>query len=169
MNHELQAKRTMNDILNIILKDTFTLVNLKHRLRILKLYLLKAFFGNPGATTPQQKDLDWLNTLPGTFYKNFTKDNVYKIFDDLEKLISQLQVLTIYLPIETNENISLQIGSFARKTLQNPTLLLDTKLDPFLIAGPAFSWKGVYKDYSLRSRIEEKKEEILQNFKRFLK
>src|SRR5574337_127534 len=158
----------MNNILPIIISNTFTLYQLKHRLRVLKAYLLKAFFGGQNTQNPDAHDLAWLSSLPQDFYKNFNKENVYQLLDELEKGIEKLTVLTVYLPIETTDNVSLQIGSYARKTFQNPNLLLDTKLDPTLIGGPAFSWKGVYKDYSVRAGIEAKKEEILQNFKKFL-
>lgn len=159
----------MNNILDTILKDTFTLSKLKTRLRILKAHLLKAFFGGTDGQTFDQQDLNWLSLLPEPFLKNFNKENIYKIFNELESMQSSLPILTIFLPIEATDAISLQIGSYARKTFQSATMLLDTKYDQALIAGAAFVWKGVYRDYSLRAKIEERKEGLLQNFKKFLK
>ncbi len=159
----------MNEILNIILSTTYTQNQLNHKLKVLRAYLLKALFGGQDMDTTLQQDLSWFSTLPKDFFKNFTKDNVYKIFDDLEKLSSELKVLTIYLSTEITENIVLQVGSYARKTYQNPMLLLDTKFDPLLLGGAAFVWKGVYRDYSLREKIESKKEQILQGFQKYLK
>lgn len=159
----------MNEILNTILKDTYTLTQLKHRLNILKSYLLNSFFSsgtqNEALSSP---DLNWLKSLPPTFYQQFTKDNVYKIFADLESKINQFQPLIIYLTFEPDDAAISQIGAFARKTFKD-LLLLDTKFDPNLIAGAALVWKGIYKDYSLRAKIEERKTEMLESFKKFLR
>lgn len=159
----------MNNIGDTILKDTFTLLQLRHRLRVLKSHLLKALFGMDKTPPFDQKDLGWLSTLPQSFFQNFSKDNVYKIFDELEKYLANLPTLIIYLPIEASENISLQIGSYARQAFQNPKIILDTKYDPALIAGAALVWRGMYRDYSLRSRVEARKEELLAGFKKYLK
>lgn len=159
----------MNEILDIILKDTFTKNSLQHRLRILKSYLIKAFFGMQKMSSFDQKDLIWLASLPKDLYKSFNKDNVYKIFDELDSIPNSLPTLTMYLPIEATDNVCLLVGSYARKTFTNSQIILDTKYDPVLIAGCALVWKGVYRDYSLRAKIESKKEEILGNFKQFLR
>ena len=159
----------MNNLLNTILKDTFSVNLLKHRLRILKSNLLKTFFGsNQEELSLCAEDINWLKSIPLPLYQQFDKDNVYQIFSNLEMEISKLKVLTIYLTFEPDEITLSEIGAFARKTF-DPTLLLDIKLNPNLIAGTAFAWKGIYKDYSLHAKIEEKKPEILEGFKRFLR
>ncbi len=157
----------MNDILNTILKDTYTLTQLKHRLNILKSHLLNSFFGNQIEENLPPPDLNWLKSLPTPIYQQFNKDNVYQIFTDLENKINQFQPLIIYLTFEPDDSVLSQIGTFARKTFKG-LLLLDTKFDPNLIAGAALVWKGVYKDYSLRAKIEERKAEMLDSFKKFL-
>lgn len=157
------------DILNTILTNTYSLIQLKHRLNILKSYLLKAFFGNLQTSPILKEDLDWLNSLPEQFYQQFNKDNVYTIFENLEQLISNLNPLTIYLTFEPDDITLTQIAAYARKTFDDHTLLLDIKFDPKLIAGCSLVWKGVLKDYSLKVRIEEKKMEILANFKKYLR
>lgn len=160
----------MDDTLAIILKDTYSLSQLKHRMRILKANLLKTFFGgeNNQASNLTAQDLSWLQSLPENFYKKFTKDNVYQILTDLDKTASSLPTLTMYLTFEPDETALSQIGSTARKTFSLP-LLLDIKLDPNLIAGVALVWKGVYRDYSLRAKIEGRKAEIIDGFKKFLR
>lgn len=157
------------DILNTLLTNTYSLIQLKHRLNILKSYLLKTFFGNLQTSPILKEDLDWLNSLPEQFYQQFNKDNVYTIFENLEKLVLNLNPLTIYLTFEPDDITLAQIAAYARKTFDNSNLLLDIKFDPKLIAGCSLVWKGVLKDYSLKVRIEEKKEEILTNFKQFLR
>lgn len=157
------------EIINIILDNTYSLTSLKHRLKILKAYFLKAFFGNNEQTPAlSSQDLNWLHSLPEAFYRQFNKDNVYNIFDSLENLVAKITPLTAYLAFEPDETTLAQIGTYARK-LFGHTLLLDIKLDPKLIAGCALSWKGIYKDYSLHARIKEKRVEILDSFKKFLR
>ncbi len=157
-------------ILDIILKDTYSLSQLKHRLRILKSNLLKTFFGGESQDLSlATQDLNWLKSLPESFYQKFTKDNIYQILSDLEKEIPNLPTLTVYLTFEPDDATLAQLGSVARKTFSSPSLVLDIKLDLNLIAGAALVWKGVYKDYSLRAKIESKKLEIFEGFKKFLR
>lgn len=161
-----------DDVLTIILKDTFTLALLKHRLRILKSNLLRNFF-EPGAykkpnETISPQDLNWLNSLPPSLYQQFTKDNVYQIFEAIEAKVNSIPVLLIYLPFEADNQAIYQIGTFLQKNFDS-LFLFDTKFNPALIAGCALSWKGVLRDYSLRARIEEKKAEIMTGFKKFLR
>lgn len=159
----------MDGILEIILKDTFTQNLLKHRVLIAKSYLLKAVFGNVHSMELDQKDMDWLNSLPDSFYKKFNKDNIYQIFEDLEKRIDLLPTIIIYIPIESTDEVSSKICSFVRKTYQNPLIILNIKYNPTLIAGCAISWKGIYRDYSLKSKIEERKNEVYESFRKFLR
>lgn len=158
----------MDNTLSTILNNTFTLTQLKHRVRILKSYLLKALFG--GEIEPlSTADLNWLKSLPTPFYQQFNKDNTYQILAELENNIQKIIPLIIYLPFETDDQAILNISIFVRQTFNQPSLVLDIKYDPNLIAGCALSWKGVYKDYSLRARIEERKGETLESFKKFLR
>lgn len=159
----------MNNILTTILKDTYSLTQLKHRVRILKAYLLKHLFASTTDSSPSPVDLNWLKSLSADFYHQFNKDNVYQIFTDLEKQITNCPVLTMYLTFEPDEMALPQIGSFARQQFNKPSLILDIKIDPNLITGAALAWKGVYKDYSLRLKIGQRKAEIFQGFKRFLR
>ena len=158
-----------NEILQIILQNTFTTLALKHRLRALKNHLEKGLYGaQTNQPSPQDADIQYLATLPKDFFVQFTKDNLSSTFAKIEDEINKLPVLTIYLPFETDDVINLQIGSFARRAF-GKIIILETKYDPRLIAGCAFSSNGIYKDYSLKARIEERKAEILDSFKRFLR
>lgn len=151
----------MDTLLPTILQNTYTLSSLKHKLNILKAYLLHQFFGVPS----DEKEADWIKGLP---LQNISKDNVYEVFKSMEQAIAKLPTLTIYLTFEADDQSLAQIGIFARKAYL-PSLLLDIKYDPNLIAGCSLVWKGVYKDYSLRAKIEEKKQEILTGFKKYLR
>lgn len=165
----------MNPTLAFILKDTYSTSMLKHRLRILKDYLLQNYFGEQGPKDKEDfsnslspEDETWLKALPESFLKQFNKDNVYKRFEELEKSMQSIPVLTVYLSFEPQESVLSQIGSAARN-LFGPDILIEVKLDLSLIAGCALGWKGVMRDYSLKSKIEAKKGEILESFKKFLR
>ncbi len=158
------------DILNTILTNTYTQTQLKHRVRTLKSYLEKALFTTDRSLKDSsQSDLNWLNSLPGTFYKNFNKNNIYQLFTEVEREIEKLPTLIMYLAFEPNDEALSILGPMVRKTFENQSLLIDIKIDPALIAGCGLSFKGVYKDYSLRAKIEVKKEQIMENFKQFLR
>lgn len=158
----------MDNILSTILNNTYTLTQLNRRLRVLKAQLLKNLFGGEVISEPISDDLNWLKSLPENFLSQFNKDNVYQIFTSIETAITNLQLLTVYLAFEADNTTIEQVGNFARKIF-NPSLLLDAKFDPNIIAGAALVWKGVYKDYSLRAKLKEKEGEISQSFKKFLK
>lgn len=157
----------MNEILTELLKNTYSLNQLKRRLLALKNRFLKEFFNSEGSGELVEEA--WLNSLPQELLKKFNKDNIYKIFEELEANLPKLTTLTLYLTFEPDEKPLSQIGEYARKTFNNKSLLLDIKYDPKLIAGAALSFKGVYRDYSVRSRIDERKVVILDSFKKFLR
>ena len=154
------------DDLDIFLKDTYTLSDLKARSRALHSYFSRIFFG--GADSLADRDMLWINALPKDFLAKFDKDNSSRQISALENKIKELPLLTLYLPFEASEEAIRIIGSMTRQLFQSQ-LLLDIKYDPTLLAGVALVWKGVYKDYSLRSRIEERKKEISDSFKKFLR
>lgn len=158
-----------NDILNAILKNTYTLTQLKKRVRILKAYLISQLFTDDReASLFTEQDLAYLRTLEPSFYQQFNKDNLYPIFAELEKTISQFSPLYLYLPFESDNQANSQIGLFLQKVFGR-SILFEVKYDPSLIVGCALSWQGIYRDYSLRAKIEERKGEILENFKKFLR
>lgn len=158
----------MNDLLNTILKDTYNQTQLKHRLRILKSHLISQLFGANGQALATE-DLTWLRSLPADFYHQFTKDSVYQLLAEGENQLQKIQTLIIYLPFELDDQATSNLGEAVRKTFAKPDLVLDIKYNPALIAGCALVWNGVYRDYSLRARIEEKKDEILEGFKKYLR
>lgn len=156
----------MNNLLNIILNDTFTQTGLKHAMLILRAYLSQKIFGSRAQFAPN--DLNWLNTLPENFYQQFNSQNTYQLLEELTRETQKITPLVLYLAFEADESTAAQICSFARQTFQKPDLILDIKVNPLLIAGCSLSWKGIYKDYSLKAKIDERKEDLMVSFKKFL-
>jgi|SRR3989344_3432862 len=156
-----------NNIFEQILKQSYSLSILKHRIRILKSYLSGYFFNGPKEQF-KTEDQNFLSSLPKDFYSSFNKNNFNEIFSQFDQNISKLPALTIYLAFEPSDEAIERIGTKVRQ-LFSPNLILDVKYDPRLIAGCALVWGGVYKDYSLKLKIEESKDKILESFKKFLR
>lgn len=158
----------MDNLLDILLKDTYTLSQLKHKLKIIKSQLSQKFFGGGALEPLTPKDSTWFSALPENFLGEFNKDNLSLILTYFSNQINKMETLTIYLSFDAGGDILDQIGIKTRTTF-GKIMLLDVKYNPALIAGCAISWKGIYKDYSLHSRIGERKLAILQSFKKFLR
>lgn len=156
------------DILNIILQNTYSLTQLKHRLNLLKAYLEGQIFGTEKPQTFNFQEDPWIKNLSHDLLSGFNKDNLTLSFENIQKQIASLETLTLYLTFDPDELTLTQLGEHIRKTFGR-IIMLDIKYDPNLIAGVALVWKGLYKDYSLRSKIEEKKAEIMQGFQQFLR
>lgn len=159
-----------NTLLTTFLKNTYSTSQVIERLLLLKQSLETRFFNlqpekNP---TASREELDWLNSLGEDFYQHFTKLNSYEVLGGLEKDIKKISKITIYLTcILPVEEIN-RLGIWIRKNVSG-MVLLEIKLDQSLIAGCALSFNGVYRDYSLRARIEKSKGEILESLKTYLK
>lgn len=156
------------DPLSIIIQNTYSLTSLKNRLSSLNEYLNKNFFGGLEPNNISAEDLLWLNSLPKTFLDSFNRSNSTELFTKLNNDIKALSTLTIYLAFEINSQIEENLGKKAREVFDNPHLLLDIKYDPSLIAGASLVWNGIYRDFSLKARIEEREVVILSSFKKFL-
>jgi hypothetical protein len=156
-------------VLDQILQTTFTKQDLSHRAKILHDYIQGSLFGKQNVLeTLSANDQTWLKSLPPDFFKQFNKKNVIKIFEDLDQEIKKISPLIIYLSIESNYELVEQISSWLRKNLTTKTII-EIKYDPLIIGGCALVYKGIYKDYSLRSKVDQNKDKILTEFKSYFK
>lgn len=162
-------------LLETILENTFTKSDLERRLRLLKEYLVKSLFREvkAGKVTPEllniksdrASDLEWLENLS---FGHFNRQNLHEKLNEIAKMAQDLPTIVINLSVEPTEREISDIGSKVRATFKD-NFLINIKIDPSLIAGCSLVWEGVIKDYSLRAKIEEQKQAILQSFKRALK
>lgn len=74
--------------------------------------------------------------------------------ETLTKAIRELPIMTLYLAFSPNEQYVKQLSALACR-YGNQRVLLDIIVDKKLIGGAMIAWKGVYKDYSLRKRVDE--------------
>ncbi len=155
----------MNKILEQILTDTYTLRTLKHRVRVLRQYIEQKLYSPSTQYELAPEDLQWLKGLPEQFFKQFNQKDFTAIFEGLEAEISKINPLTIYLAFEPGKEEINSIHSWLRQSLATK-VVIETKLDPSLIGGCAMVWNGVYKDYSLKARIQAQRTQILEEFKK---
>lgn len=164
----------MDQLLDQILAQTYTKEQALIRLHVLRdLVLVKLFgkekaasFNKTGHHSPMQQT-SWIVSLGPDIYKHFNRKNVYKIFNTLEEEITKIQPLVVYLPFEIPVNELSAVGVNLRKNY-GKRFLLETKLDPSLIAGTALVWNGIYKDYSIRKKIADNRQLILKTLKEYV-
>lgn len=157
-------------ILDQILSTTYTTHQLNKRLRLLKSFLSEKVFTNQESNKSffDQADSKWLGSLSSDFFKNFTAANFQDIFKQLEEQTKLITPLIIYIPADLPEEEIAKLSTNLRQNYGQNTIM-DIKLDPTLLAGCALVWKGVYKDYSLRAKIAEEKDQVLTVFKQYVK
>lgn len=156
-----------DNILNILLSKTYIHSHLLHRISILKSYLSKKLFSDESTNLELSKtDKTFLESLDDNFYKQFTRENLTSTFEALEAKVKKIQPLVIYLPIEIPDGENLRLGNFLREKFTT-VVTFDPRVDPTLIVGCALIYNGLYKDYSLKSRLEQNRDNILLTFKRY--
>lgn len=159
MNPDLQT------ITDLFLKDSFTRTEALRRLRLFRQFLTdKIFASKPKSELISQEDGPWLESLASDALRLINKDNLNQYLDALEQTIVDIKPLVIFLPFELPLGELHALGSKIRSML-GPKFLIDIKLDPSLIAGCALVWGGVYKDFSIKAKIEGQRSEILDIFK----
>jgi len=157
------------DNLSYILQTTYTLTDLKHRVRLLGNYFENKLFSDNQKFIGEQSasDANWIKSLSEDFLNQFNKANLNQILQDLDDQLKKITPLIVYIPFTATQDQIQEIGSYARK-LFNQNLVLEIKLDPSLIGGAALVLKGVYKDYSIKASVQAKREEILVGFRKYV-
>lgn len=152
------------DIIDHMLANTYTQTDALRRIGMLKDIVVAKIFA---ATRPGPDYQDpWLNLLNPKILQYFTKDNVYKLFDEIKGEIKKIEPLVVRLPFEIPEAELADLGSRLRKSY-GKNFLVEIKYDPSLIAGAHFSFKGVYKDYSIRQEIADNRQAIIGMLKNY--
>lgn len=139
-----------------ILAECFTKKDALNHLTDLKFLGQEYFFGNKDIDRTAKVALEGVN-----------KDNLEDIFARVQKEVEDTSELTLYLNFVPTDEVKNDVGRRARK-LFGPATLLDFRVDPGLIAGAALAFGGVYKDYSVRSKLEKYDKEIREIFFRRL-
>lgn len=159
-----------DQLLDLILQETYTLPQLFRRVALLRKYLsARLFKGDMKLEEISVKeDYVWLNNLDPSVFTHFNQENHGEIIDNMVKKIDSLKTLIIYMPFELPDNQIPIIGKNLRASY-GQNLLFESRLDPSLLGGCALVWNGVYKDYSLKARINNNKQKVIESFKSFIK
>lgn len=162
-----------DQLLKLILADSFTQTKALRRLRILREAVLKKLFTSTeekGALLEQfsGEDAAWFAALPKNLLDKFNDKNVYQSFNKIEDKIKSIKPLVMYLPIKLSEEAVIEIGKHLRSSY-GEGFMMETKIDPSLIAGPRLIWNGLVKDYSLLRKIENNRQDIMATLKQFIK
>ncbi len=147
-----------------LISKVYTTHDLSQRLQFLKNYLKVQIFGDKDTKNFSSENIAWFSTLPPDFTKDINKDNIDQIFADLEKETKNIKSLVVFIPTEFPSQTVKDITNKLRIDY-GPNFLIDLKIDPNLIAGCSLVWNGIYKDYSLRAKINESREDILSILK----
>lgn len=160
--------------LSEILKDTFTLDSFKKRFLVLKLILQKKIYNSEESkesedSPDKSKDEEWAESFDKKLLNQVTNENFKSITEYVNQYIEGASLLSIYFVFIPDGAQIKEIGEWLRKNLNNPNLIFDVKVDPGLIGGCAIAYKGVFKDYSLKARIEGNKEKLMEEFRKYFK
>jgi F0F1-type ATP synthase delta subunit len=126
-------------------------------------------------------DLTWLTQLGESFFADLLKlahqnsvgnspgqlsEKVVQILTQMRQAITDIKAPLIYLPFAATDAAILEISNWFKKNV-SPEAIFDVNYDGELIGGCALSINGNYRDYSLRVKIDESKEQILRSLVAF--
>lgn len=173
--------------LSALLSNTYTKNDAVRRLRLIsELLNYKIFKQDPGITLAQtfenfkkqfekdryrsdfESDMDFLAGLPESFYNYFSPTQINIQLKDLSDKINSANIVLIYIPFEIPEPERVKMGRYFKQNF-GPLSLFDIIYDPALIGGCALSFKGVYKDYSLRAKILANEQAVLKELTAYKK
>lgn len=156
----------MEQIIDRLLINTFTILDLNKRLRALKDYLTHNFYAKDDKYLESLpiEESQWLKGLGDDFYKNFSQQNLTEMMASIEAEIKKIPSITIYLAFELPHPEVKYLSDWFRQNYHK-NYLIEIKLNPNLIAGCALVKNGLYKDYSLSQNIQNSRQAILEKFK----
>ena len=157
----------MDEIFNKIIAKTYTQYDLKRRLNLLKNVMTKEYFAHDIQSQPvEERDQKWLTEIMP--FLKLTKENFSDTFAALEEKAQNIHSLIIFVPVLLPDTEIDTLGEKIRIDYGN-NFVIDIRLDPGLIGGAALAWGGIYKDYSIKERIKEKKESIIETFQKYIR
>lgn len=132
-------------------------------------------------------DAHWLISLGEDLYTHFKELNTNELLNELTGYLESLQGVVLFLPFELNDEVfyekmitlgsqksseipirlEVEVGEWFKKNI-SPTILFEPSFDPDLVGGCALSINGNYKDFSLRSKILENQDKIINSLKETL-
>lgn len=112
-------------------------------------------------------DVKFFSELDPSFFAQFKTDNVNTLLPELSRAINSKEICVIYLPFVLPEPEIEKLGLWFKGISANQ--LIEIKYDGGLIGGVAFSYKGIYQDFSLKEKIKENNTKITETLLSFKK
>lgn len=154
----------IDPLLDNILSNTLTQSQLMRKLKVLNIYLQSKLFVIDGSINSlSSEETNWLSSLDQNLLNQINKDNFHDFFSKLEQQARTISPLILYLAFQPPDEEVIKLGERLRKDY-GKNFLFEIKVDPSLLAGCALAWRGVYKDYSLKSKIAANKEQLTSIF-----
>ncbi len=73
---------------------------------------------------------------------------------ELKKLLDGLEIVKLNLAFEHSESTVDKIIAYLRKNLSEK-IILEIHYEPNILGGVIFEFKGIYRDYTLKTKLEE--------------
>jgi hypothetical protein len=89
----------------------------------------------------------------------FTRENLYEKLKELKGEVESLPELALYVPVAFGHREIEHIGRWCREHIDRK-VVLSLSVEPEVVGGCAFVWKGTYHDFSLQYFIQKKEGEI---------
>ncbi len=165
--------------LALFLSDTYTRNQATRRFRLVKDFVNYQAFGSTSQgglnqaiksfkaeyvkineRSETEEDMLFLDGLGEAFFQSFKISSLKEDFEQFEKELEATKLVIVYIPFEMPIQEIRKLGVWLKSTLGLETIF-DLRFDGNLIGGCALSYRGVYKDLSLKSRIEEHKKQVI--------
>ena len=95
-----------------------------------------------------------------------SQEVVSEKLSDLKNSLADLAVVKLTLAFEPSESTIDKIITFVRQTLSEK-IILEVRFEPKILGGVILEFRGLYRDYTLKSRLDEvfknKREELLES------
>jgi hypothetical protein len=149
---------------------TYTKPDMLRRLRMIREYMEYKFFSNRENANLDGylrdnaivgPDAAALMSLGEEFFLAFTKANAYAYINALVDRVNLYPVMTVYIPFDPTYDDVVKLGVWFRDEVDK-TIIMELHVEPRLLGGCAFSYKGIYKEYSLMYYLKKKRQDISQ-------
>lgn len=158
----------MNNLTKTLVESSYTKKQALSRLELIRQTVQSKLFTSKPPTQNKSSDQTWLNSLPSEVLNEFTKDNSSKLLDSSKQELESIKLLIVYLAFDPEADSIDQIGKWVKSNVSKD-MLIEVKISPELIAGCTLSYNGILKDYSIKSRIDQNRAEVLKNLQSFKK
>lgn len=95
-----------------------------------------------------------LDLLQGKPLDEALRERIAKTLAEIKKKAEGLQAITLTLAFEAQQSTIDRISSFARQTL-GENIIIEINVEPGIIGGAIIVFNGLYRDYSLKTKLEE--------------